>query len=218
MASSLRPIVLFGPSGVGKSTLLKRLFADHPGVFGFSVSHTTRAPRPGETPGSSYHYVSDSEFVSLISSGAFLEHAQFSGNRYGTSAQAVADVAATGKRAVLDIDAQGVQLIKSNHPHLNPIFIFVAPPSFSELKNRLQGRGTETPESITKRIAMAASELAYARKGAADWIIVNDDLDRAYNLLKKAIQEQLKTGEDDKLPEAEKDELEWAQKANAASA
>lgn len=218
-----RPIVLSGPSGVGKSTLLKKLFADYPNDFGFSVSHTTRDPRPGEVRGQSYHYVTRDEFEHLVQQGAFLEHAQFGGNRYGTTAKAVADVATEGvtgadgstnaRRAILDIDAQGVKLIKANHPALNPVYIFISPPSFSTLKQRLVGRGTETEESVTKRLTMAAKEMEYAReKGAHDWIIVNGDLDRAYGLLKKAINETLKKGEDDIMPSKDKDEEEWEQK------
>ena len=252
--SDKRPIVLSGPSGVGKSTLLKKLFEEYPNDFGFSVSRkcgfstltclapqflyctdsvrlrciaeidTTRDPRPGEVRGQSYHYVSHDEFESLVQQGAFLEHAQFGGNRYGTTAKAVADVSTEGitgadgstnaRRAVLDIDAQGVKLIKANHASLNPIYIFISPPSFATLKKRLIGRGTETHESVTKRLKMAAKEMAFARqKGAHDWIIVNDDLDKAYGLLKKAINETLKQGEDDTMPEQDEEEREWTQQA-----
>ncbi|CDU26444.1 probable GUK1-guanylate kinase [Sporisorium scitamineum] len=218
--SDKRPIVLSGPSGVGKSTLLKKLFEEFPNDFGFSVSHTTRDPRPGEVRGQSYHYVSPQEFEDLVQQGAFLEHAKFGGNRYGTTAKAVADVSTEGvkgadgstnaRRAVLDIDAQGVKLIKTNHPSLNPIYIFISPPSFSTLKQRLIGRGTETSESVHKRLTMAATEMEYAReKGAHDWIIVNDDLDKAYGLLKKAINETLQKGEDDTMPAKDEDEKEW---------
>ncbi|KAN0064940.1 guanylate kinase [Thecaphora frezii] len=224
--SDKRPIVLSGPSGVGKSTLLKKLFDEFPNDFGFSVSHTTRAPRPGEVPGQSYHYVTPDEFESLVQQGAFLENAKFGGNHYGTTAKAVADVSTEGvqgrdgssnaRRAVLDIDAQGVQLIKANHPSLNPIYIFISPPSFSTLRQRLTSRGTETEESIVKRLSMAASELAYARRpDSHDWIIVNDDLDRAYALLKGAIFETLQKGQNDKMPEPEEEEKQWAIKASA---
>ena len=184
------------------------------------TADTTRDPRPGEVRGQSYHYVTREEFEELVQAGAFLEHAQFGGNRYGTTAKAVADVSTEGvkgadgstdaRRAILDIDAQGVKLIKANHPSLNPIYIFISPPSFSTLKQRLIGRGTETPESVHKRLSMAANEMEYAReKGAHDWIIVNDDLDKAYALLKKAINETLQKGEDDKMPAKDQDEEEW---------
>lgn len=183
---------------------------------------TTRDPRPGEVRGQSYHYVSHQEFEDLVQQGAFLEHAKFGGNRYGTTAKAVADVSTEGvkgadgstdaRRAILDIDAQGVKLIKANHPSLNPIYIFISPPSFSELKKRLIGRGTESEESVTKRLTMASQEMEYARqKGAHDWIIVNDDLEKAYAKLKKAIGETLKEGEDDQMPPKDADEEEWEQ-------
>ncbi|KDN40094.1 guanylate kinase [Tilletiaria anomala UBC 951] len=214
-----RPIVIFGPSGVGKSTLLKKLFAEFPNHFGFSVSHTTRAPRPGEEDGVAYHFVTPSAFASLVEAGAFLEHASFGGNSYGTTIQAVADVSTEGvrgksgdtraRRAILDIDAQGVRIIKAQHIETlsRPLFIFLSPPSFSALKQRLEGRGTEAPDSIRKRLGMAGNELAYARTpGAADVVIVNDDVERAYGLLRLACTGKLNQG-GDQLP-AEEKELE----------
>ncbi|KAJ3564104.1 hypothetical protein NP233_g8519 [Leucocoprinus birnbaumii] len=101
-----RPLVLSGPSGVGKSTLLARLFAKYPDSFGFSVSHTTRPPRPGEVDGTHYHFVSHDDFKGLIADGAFIEHAEFSGNFYGTSFATVRGIQAQGKRCILDIEAQ----------------------------------------------------------------------------------------------------------------
>ncbi|KAL9940683.1 hypothetical protein V8E36_000171 [Tilletia maclaganii] len=217
-SSDLRPIVLCGPSGVGKSTLLKRLFNQYPEEYGFSVSHTTRAPRPGETPGESYHYVTREAFEKLIEQGAFLEHAKFGGNRYGTTAKAVEEVSklttkeGKRRRAVLDIDAQGVRLIKQNHAYLNPIFIFISPPSFSALRERLSGRGTETPDSIRRRIGMAAEELAFARTpGSFDAVVVNDNLDRAYELLRALIRGERTSS--DELPPEEKEAESAARKA-----
>ncbi|KAI9464544.1 guanylate kinase [Lactarius psammicola] len=176
-----RPLVLSGPSGSGKSTLLKRLFAEHPGQFAFSVSHTTRPPRPGEVNGVQYHFVSREDFSSLLDRGGFVEHAEFSGNLYGTSKQAIASIVESGKRCILDIEVQGVRQIKSTD--LNPVYCFISPPSLSALRNRLIGRGTETDAAVEKRLKTALVEIDYAQlPGAHDHIIVNDDLDRAYGL------------------------------------
>ncbi|KAF8902955.1 guanylate kinase [Gymnopilus junonius] len=192
----LRPLVLSGPSGVGKSTLLQRLFSEFPDKFGFSVSHTTRNPRPGETDGKEYHFVTQDKFKELLQQNAFIEHAQFSGNFYGTSFETVRHVQQQGKRCILDIEAQGVRQIKKTD--LSPVYLFISPPSLAALRARLQKRGTETEASVQKRLATALSEIQYAKEGAHDLVIVNDDLDRAYELFKKVAQgEQITT---DTLP------------------
>ncbi|KAH9442167.1 hypothetical protein Pst134EB_028430 [Puccinia striiformis f. sp. tritici] len=187
MASShsarLQPIVVFGPSGSGKSTLIKKLQAsqDWP-KFGFSVSHTTRKPRQGESDGVAYHFVSTEQFQDMVQRDEFIEHAQFGGNCYGTSVKAVSEVSEQQKkRCILDIDAQGVQLILKNHPTLEPLIIFICPPSIEELKSRLESRGTETNESLQSRLGMAQSEIDYAKSGCTDLIIVNKDLEDAYS-------------------------------------
>ncbi|RDX54325.1 guanylate kinase [Polyporus arcularius HHB13444] len=177
-ADFLRPLVISGPSGVGKSTLLKRLFADYPDKFGFSVSHTTRSPRAGEVDGKDYYFVPQDKFKELIAQGAFIEHAQFSGNFYGTSFMTVREIQKSGRRCILDIEAQGVRQIKATS--LNPVYLFISPPSLAELRQRLQGRGTETEAAVAKRLATALKEIEYAKEGAHDIVIVNDDLDRAY--------------------------------------
>ncbi|CAG7853900.1 Guanylate kinase; AltName: Full=GMP kinase [Serendipita indica DSM 11827] len=181
---TLRPLVLSGPSGSGKSTLLKRLFKEHPDRFGFSVSHTTRRKREGEEDGVAYHFVSMQEFESMIERKEFIEHAMFSGNRYGTSIKAVDDVATTGKRCILDIDSQGVRLVKASH--LDPFYLFITPPKYSELVKRLTGRGTETEEAVASRLAAAKGEIRYAQEpGVHDAVVVNDDVDRAYRVFEK---------------------------------
>lgn len=184
------PIVLSGPSGTGKSTLLKKLFQDYPDTFGFSISHTTRAPRPGEENGVQYHFVSNDEFDKLVAEQKFIEHAKFGGNQYGTSIKAVDDVSKKGKVCILDIDMQGVRAVKKTA--LKPHFVFIAPPSHEALRERLQGRGTETPESLEKRLSHAHSEMEYSKEpGAYDLIVVNDDLDRAYAELKAFVDAKL---------------------------
>ncbi|KAF8638942.1 hypothetical protein AX16_010416 [Volvariella volvacea WC 439] len=180
----LRPLVLSGPSGVGKSTLLSTLFAEYPDKFGFSVSHTTRLPRPGEVDGKEYHFVSHERFRQLIGEGAFIEHAEFSGNLYGTSSEAVRQVQQQGKRCILDIDAQGVRQIKATN--LNPVYLFISPPSLSHLRRRLEHRGTESQAAVQKRLDTALAEIKYAKQPQAhDVVIVNDDLERAYGLFKR---------------------------------
>ncbi|XP_032557968.1 guanylate kinase isoform X2 [Chiroxiphia lanceolata] len=126
-----RPVVLSGPSGAGKSTLLKKLLKDYENIFGFSVSHTTRQPRPGEVNGKDYHFVTREEMQKEIDAGEFIEHAEFSGNMYGTSKGAVQAVQAQNQICVLDIDIQGVKTIKKTD--LNPIYISVQPPSIDIL-------------------------------------------------------------------------------------
>jgi len=179
----LRPLVLSGPSGAGKSTLLQRLFAEFPDKFAFSVSHTTRLPRPGESNGTQYHFVDRDTFTQLIRQGAFIEHAEFSGNLYGTSIQAVQSISELGKRCILDIEVQGVRQIKSTT--LNPVYLFISPPTLATLRSRLVKRGTESDASVEKRMNTALNEIAYAKEPEAhDTVIVNDDLDRAYPLFR----------------------------------
>jgi len=177
------PLVLCGPSGSGKSTLMKKLTAEFKDCFGFSVSHTTRAPRPGEKDGVDYHYVSRDAMEQLVKEGAFIEHAVFSGNMYGTSRAAVKTVATSGKICILDIDVQGVKLIKLSD--LEPNYVFIKPPSREALEERLRARRTESEESLAKRLAAAQAEMDYGETpGNFDKVIVNDDLEKAYSELR----------------------------------
>ena len=187
--SKPRPVVMCGPSGVGKGTLINRLMADFPGRFGFSVSHTTRAPRPGEEDGVHYNFVEKAAMEADIAAGKFLEYAHVHENIYGTSLAAVEAVAEKGQVCVLDIDVQGAEIVKKSS--LDALFVFISPPSMEELEARLRGRGTEKEESIQKRLANAAGEMAKTKvEGFFHAVIVNDDLDRAYGELKKAIDAQ----------------------------
>ncbi|KAJ1656473.1 guanylate kinase [Dispira simplex] len=186
VALTKRPVVVSGPSGTGKSTLLQRLFANHPQTFGFSVSHTTRTPRAGEVDGVNYHFVTRDVFQNMVAHHEFIEWAEFSQNLYGTSIQAVKDVVQQDKMCILDIDMQGVKSVKQTD--LNARFVFIAPPSIQVLEKRLRGRGTETEASLQLRLETAQKELAYAEQPEAhDKIIVNDDLDTAYQQLEKFI-------------------------------
>ncbi|GAB1863344.1 guanylate kinase [Camponotus japonicus] len=181
-----RPLVLCGPSGSGKSTLIKRLFDEFPDTFKFSVSHTTRNPRPGEEDGTHYHFTNKEKMQEQIKNGEFIESATFSGNLYGTSKQAVEEVQRLGKICVLDIDIQGVKQIKCTQ--LNPLYVFVKPPSVLELERRLKARNTETDESLQRRLAVAKAELEYGEApGNFDIIIENDNLENAYEILRNFI-------------------------------
>lgn len=182
-----RPIVVSGPSGSGKSTLLNRLFKEYPNRFGLSVSHTTRSPRPGEQDGREYHFVTPDAFEGLAASGAFIEHARFSSNRYGTSIASVKGVHDSGRTCILDIELNGVRSMKrlsdpsSTDRMFATRFIFVQPPTLQALRERLTARATETPEALEARLQTAGEAMAYAAEpGAYDLVVVNDDLDRAY--------------------------------------
>ncbi|MEW6593534.1 MAG: guanylate kinase [Thermodesulfobacteriota bacterium] len=175
--------VISAPSGAGKTTLLKRIMAEVPGLA-FSVSHTTRPPRPGERNGVDYHFVSREEFLAMREQGAFLEWAEVHTNLYGTSRQAVADKLATGVDVFLDIDVQGARQIKEARD-LGAVFLFVAPPSWQELEKRLRGRGTEAADTMQIRLDNARKEMAEAHW--YDYLIVNDDLAAATEMLKAVI-------------------------------
>jgi len=175
------PLVVCGPSGVGKGTLINKLMETYPDKFGFSVSHTTREPREGEEDGVHYHFTSREAMEAEIAEGKFLEYADVHGNFYGTSLAAVEAVLDTGKVCVLDIDVQGAKKVRQST--LKAKFIFVAPPSLRALEERLRGRGTEKEEAIAKRLANAAGEVRMSKEmGLFDAVIVNDDVDKAYEL------------------------------------
>ena len=182
--------VVSAPSGAGKTTVLKAVLSTLPAV-GFSVSHTTRPPRPGEVEGRDYFFVSSDEFSRRRQRGDFLEWAEVHGNLYGTSRQAVTDRLAQGQDCVLDIDVQGARQLRE-HRDLNPVFVFIAPPSLTELERRLTGRQTESAATLALRLANARTELAAL--GLYDYVIVNDDLSQAQTLLAALILERRARG------------------------
>ncbi|KAM8849495.1 guanylate kinase isoform 1-T1 [Spinachia spinachia] len=185
-----RPVVLSGPSGAGKSTLLKKLIQEYDSVFGFSVSHTTRNPRPGEENGKDYHYVTREVMQTGIEKGNFIESAEFSGNMYGTSKAAVQDVQAKNLICILDIDMQGVRNIKGTD--LRPIYVSIQPPSIGVLEKRLRDRKTESEESLQKRLKAAKLEMEFSKEpGMFDFLIINDNLEDAYGELKRALLEEI---------------------------
>ncbi|XP_038207667.1 guanylate kinase isoform X1 [Zerene cesonia] len=181
-----RPLVLCGPSGSGKSTLLKRLQKEFPDKFGFSVSHTTRGPRPGEKDGVHYHFTTRDNLLAAVEKGEFIETAIFSGNLYGTSKKAVEDVRLSGRICVLDIEIEGVKQIKRTD--LDPLLVFVMPPSMDELERRLRNRNTEQEEALQKRLETARHEIKYGQEpGNFHIVILNDSLDKAYAELRDFI-------------------------------
>jgi len=155
-----RLTVLSGPSGVGKSTVVSYLRRVHPEVW-LSVSATTRKPRPGESHGVEYFFVTDDEFDAMVAEGELLEWAEFAGHRYGTPRRPVFDKLAAGTPVLLEIDLQGARQVRRSMP--DALLIFLAPPSWDELVRRLVGRGTEPADVIAQRLVFAREELAGAR-------------------------------------------------------
>jgi guanylate kinase len=168
-------IVLAGPSGVGKGSVVQRLRSRDPGGLALSVSVTTREPRPGEIDGVDYLFVSDEAFDELIGRGELLEWAEIVGHRSGTPGAFVQETLASGRDVILEIDVKGAAQIRAKLP--DAVEIFLVPPSFEELERRLRGRGTENEERIARRLATARWELQ--QEGWFDRRVVNDDLDRA---------------------------------------
>ncbi|KAG0363694.1 hypothetical protein BGZ54_008067 [Gamsiella multidivaricata] len=151
-----------------------------------SIVDTTRSPRAGETDRVEYNFVTREQFMDGVARGEFIEHAEFSGNLYGTTIQAVRNVGDLGRICILDIDMQGVKLVKATD--LNPYYVSVQPPSIEELEARLRGRGTEGEADIQGRLAAAQAELDYAKEeGAYDKTIVNDDLETSYAMFRAYI-------------------------------
>lgn len=167
-----------GPSGVGKGSVIAAVRARHPHVW-VSVSVTTRPPRPGETDGVEYHFVDQREYDRMVEAGEFLEHATYAGNSYGTPRRAVLETLAVGTPALLEIELQGARQVKLAMPEAH--LVFLAPPSFEELARRLEGRGTEDPERVRRRLRLARVEIAAEKEFEA--VIVNDDVQRAADAL-----------------------------------
>ncbi|WP_106850631.1 guanylate kinase [Blastococcus sp. Marseille-P5729] len=173
-----RLVVLSGPSGVGKGSVMARLRQREMPVW-VSVSCTTRAPRPGERDGEHYFFIDEAEFVRRVEAGEMLEHAQFAGRRYGTPRAAVQQHLDAGESVLLEIELDGARQVKASMPEA--FMVFLAPPSRDELVRRLTGRGTETPEQIAARLAQAEVELAAERE--FDEVIVTADLGGAVGRL-----------------------------------
>jgi guanylate kinase len=182
-----RLIVITGPSGVGKSSIVSQ--ARRRSGAEFSVSATTRKPRAGERDQEDYYFIDRKTFRSMVDTGDMLEWAEVFGECYGTPAGPVRQAVADGKNIILDIDVQGGMQVARKRP--DATFILIAPPSMDELKSRLAGRGSETPEQIDKRLGEAESELRMAREsGIYQHEVVNDDLDAAIEQVVAAINQE----------------------------
>ena len=167
-------IVISGPSGVGKGTVLKKVFEKDDNLV-YSVSCTTRPPRSGETDGIEYHFISKERFLDNIEKNKMLEYAVYCDNYYGTSAEYVETLRNAGKDVVLEIEVQGALQIKDKCPE--SVMIFIAPPSIKELESRLAGRGTETEDVVNLRIARARDEISYIDKYT--YCVVNNTVEKA---------------------------------------
>ncbi|KAA3673462.1 guanylate kinase [Paragonimus westermani] len=171
------------------------LMKNYTNKFAFSVSHTTRKIRTGEMDGRDYHFVNKEAMLKDIAAGKFLEHAEFAGNLYGTSRAAVESVLATGKICILDVEMEGVKSIHAITPPLNAWYILIRPPSVEALEKRLRDRGTETNETIAKRIDRAKKDIEFSEsevgRNLFHKVIINDDLNVAYKELESVLRPAL---------------------------
>jgi len=186
---SARLIVVSGPSGVGKGTLIARARQALPELT-VATSATTRPRRPGEEDGREYHFLSDEEFARRVGEDEFLEHVTFAGYRYGTLRSEVERRLADGSSVMLEIDVPGARAIQRQDPHA--VLVFIAPPDLGDLRDRLTARGTNSDEEIDRRMAIAREEMAAADEFGH--VIVNDDVERAtaelVDVIRRALQEE----------------------------
>ena len=176
-------LVISGPSGTGKGTLIERLMKEDPTLV-FSVSATTRAPRPGEIDGVHYHFVTNEQYDKLVAENAFVEYANVHGNRYGTLRSEVYERLERGENVVLDIDVQGALNVIASEKE--KVSIFILPPSMQELRSRLTGRGTETQEAVERRLHNAVWEIS--QKDKYEYKVINDDLETCLRTLQAIIE------------------------------
>jgi guanylate kinase len=178
-------IILSSPSGAGKSTLARRLMAWDPGLK-FSVSATTRAPRPGEEHGREYYFMAEDAFKQQVAEGQMLEHAHVFGNFYGSPAGPVKDTIESGQDVLFDVDWQGEIQIRNSDLGKHALSIFILPPSITELRRRLETRAQDSDEVISKRMMKSWDEISHW--GYYDYVLVNDDLDETEARLKTIVE------------------------------
>ena len=180
--TKLDAVIICGPSGVGKGTLIQKLLKEFPDNFGFSVSHTTRAPRAGEENGVHYHFTDREIMQKQIDQGEFLEVCEVHNNMYGTSKSSLGAVRASGKVGIIEVDVQGAQKLKKQQGNLNFYYMFITAPSMEELEKRIVGRGSDTPEKVQIRLETAKNELAFvdANESFFDKVLKNDNLEATY--------------------------------------
>lgn len=178
-------IILSSPSGAGKSTLSRRLLEWDPSLS-FSVSATTRAPRPGEENGVHYHFVSEDEFKRSVAEQGMLEHAHVFGNFYGSPKAPVEAAISEGRDVIFDIDWQGAQQVVNSSLGQSTLSIFILPPSITELRRRLVSRGQDSDDVIAKRMQKSWDEISHW--GSYDHVLVNDDLDATFERLKTIVE------------------------------
>lgn len=183
MSAKGQLFILSAPSGAGKTTILKKVMTQVPGLA-FSVSHTTRSPRSGEENGVDYHFVSVEEFQAMCDQGLFLEWAEVHGNFYGTSRPAIIKQLEQGQDIILDIDVQGAAII-SRDATVPAVSVFIAPPTLLELEKRLRGRGTDSDETIELRLSNAVREMESAPD--YNYLVINDSLEEAVATLQAVI-------------------------------
>lgn len=177
------PFVVAAPSGTGKTTVCRMLVERDPRLR-FSVSHTTRAPRPGEEDGEQYHFVSPAQFEALVRDGAFIEHAEYAGFRYGTSWKAIDGPLAEGLDLLLEIEVQGATQIRQRRADAR--FVFLLPPTPAEAERRLRARGQDDPAAIERRVEFMRRELPAVVD--FDYVVVNDDLERCVAGLQEIVE------------------------------
>ena len=178
--TAARLFIILGPSAVGKGTIVKRILKSD-GKVHLSVSATTRNPREGEEEGVSYYFMSDEQFVKAVGEGGFLEHASVHGHYYGTPKAPVMSQLKAGRDVILEIVVQGAMQVKESYP--DGVFIFILPPSVDALRSRIMHRGTESEEDIQVRLGAAQREMEYLEH--YDYYVVNDDLEKAVDSVKK---------------------------------